>query len=168
MVENVLPASLCRCRYSPLIFDVAMTKPVQLEVSIPSNTVDGLSLQEQLVSLMEQFSYSTRDIFAMRLSLEEGITNAIRHGNKLSPDKSVTVFCEIDELRMRVVVTDEGDGFEPDAVPDPTLEEFIERPCGRGLMLMRAYLNICEYSEGGRRLTMERERNSPLPILEDD
>jgi hypothetical protein len=35
-------------------------------------------------------------------------------------------------------------------------------------MLMRAYLNICEYSEGGRRLTMERERNSPLPVLEDD
>jgi serine/threonine-protein kinase RsbW len=168
MVENVLPASLCRCRYSLLIFDVAMTKPVQLEVSIPSNTVDGLSLQEQLVSLMEQFSYSMRDIFAMRLSLEEGITNAIRHGNKLRPDKSVTVFCEIDELRMRVVVTDEGDGFEPDAVPDPTLEEFIERSCGRGLMLMRAYLNICEYSEGGRRLTMERERNSPLPVLEDD
>ena len=145
-----------------------MTKPVQLEVSIPSNTADGLSLQEQLVSLMEQFTYSMRDIFAMRLSLEEGITNAIRHGNKLDPDKSVTVCCQIDELRMRVVVTDEGEGFEPDAVPDPTLEEFIERPCGRGLMLMRAYLNICEYSEGGRRLTMERERNSPLPVLEDD
>jgi serine/threonine-protein kinase RsbW len=150
------------------MFDVAMTKPVQLEVSIPSNTADGLSLQEQLVSLMEQFSYSMRDIFAMRLSLEEGITNAIRHGNKLSPDKSVTVRCDIDERCMRVVITDEGEGFEPDAVPDPTLEEFIERPCGRGLMLMRAYLNICEYSEGGRRLTMERERNSPLPVVEDD
>jgi len=144
-----------------------MTEPVQLEMKIPSNTADGLVLQEQLVSLMEDFGYSMRDIFAMRLSLEEGITNAIRHGNKLSPEKQVTVTCEIDESRMRVAVLDEGDGFEPDAVPDPTLEEFIERPCGRGLMLMRAYLNVCEYSLGGRCLTMERERNSPLPIIED-
>jgi serine/threonine-protein kinase RsbW len=144
-----------------------MTNPVQLEIRIPSNTSDGLSVQERLVSLMENFSYSMRDIFAMRLSLEEGITNAIRHGNKLSADKFVTVSCHIDNDRMRVVVIDEGEGFEPDAVPDPTLEEFIERPCGRGLMLMRAYLNVCEYSDGGRCLTMERERNSPLPILED-
>lgn len=144
-----------------------MTNPVQLEMRIPSNTTDGLCVQEKLVSLMETFSYSMRDIFAMRLSLEEGITNAIRHGNKLSPDKQVTVLCQIDLDRMRVVVIDEGEGFEPEDVPDPTLEEFIERPCGRGLMLMRAYLNICEYSDGGRCLTMERERNSPLPILED-
>ena len=75
--------------------------------------------------------------------------------------------CDISSEKMRVVIVDEGDGFDPEDVPDPTLEEFIERPCGRGLMLMRAYLNVCEYSDGGRCLTMERERNSPLPILED-
>ena len=144
-----------------------MTNPVHFEIKIPSNTADGLAVQEQLISLMERFEYSMRDIFAMRLSLEESLTNAIRHGNKLSPDKQVEVICRIDHEKMHVVILDEGDGFDPDDVPDPTLEEFIERPCGRGLMLMRAYLNMCEYSDGGRRLTMERERNSPLPILED-
>ncbi|MFN9719485.1 MAG: ATP-binding protein [Planctomycetota bacterium] len=144
-----------------------MTAPFHFEVSFPSNTAEGLKVQEQIVSLMEKFEYSMRDIFAMRLSLEESLTNAIRHGNKLDPGKSVSVDCRIDDQRMIVVVHDEGDGFEPDTVPDPTLEEFIERPCGRGLMLMRAYLNTCEYSDGGRCLTMERERNSPLPILED-
>ena len=147
--------------------DVTMTNPVKLEIMIPSNTADGLSTQEKLVALMEQFEYSMRDVFAMRLSLEEGITNAIRHGNKFSTDKSVIVRCDISSEKMRVVIVDEGEGFDPEDVPDPTLEEFIERPCGRGLMLMRAYLNICEYSDGGRCLTMERERNSPLPILED-
>ena len=108
-----------------------------------------------------------RDVFAMRLSLEEGITNAIRHGNKFASDKNVIIRCDISTEKMRVVIVDEGEGFDPEDVPDPTLEEFIERPCGRGLMLMRAYLNLCEYSDGGRCLTMERERNSPLPILED-
>jgi serine/threonine-protein kinase RsbW len=144
-----------------------MKNPVHFEATIPSSTTEGLAVQEQLVTLMEQFEYSMRDVFAMRLSLEEGLTNAIRHGNKLSPDKVVTVTCDIDDARMRVVVVDQGDGFDPEDVPDPTQEEFIERPCGRGLMLMRAYLSTCEYSKGGRCLTMERERNSPLPILED-
>jgi serine/threonine-protein kinase RsbW len=97
----------------------------------------------------------------------EAITNAIRHGNRQDPDKQVHVVCRVDEVRIEVIVTDQGEGFNPEDVPDPTLEEFIERPGGRGLMLMRAYLSFCEYSEGGRRITMIRERNSPLPILED-
>lgn len=148
--------------------DCAMVDPVHFETSIPSNTADGLVVQEKIVSLMERFHYSIRDIFAMRLSLEEGITNAIRHGNKFSSEKQVSVQCTIDEYRMRVVVQDQGEGFEPDSVPDPTEEEYLERPSGRGLLLMRAYLNHCEYSDGGRRLTMERERNSDLPLLDDD
>lgn len=145
-----------------------MVDPVHFETSIPSNTSDGLAVQETIVSLMERFCYSDRDVFAMRLSLEEGITNAIRHGNKFSPEKQVAIRCTIDESRMRVEVQDQGDGFEPEEVPDPTAEEFLERPSGRGLLLMRAYLNHCEYSDGGRRLTMERERNSMLPVLDDD
>ena len=144
-----------------------MTAAVHFETKIPSSTTEGLAVQETLISLMERYEYSMRDVFAMRLSLEEALTNAIRHGNKLDPDKDVTVSCDIDLMKIRVVVSDEGEGFEPECVPDPTLEEFIERPCGRGLMLMRAYLSLCEYSNGGRCLTMERERNSPLPILED-
>ena len=144
-----------------------MADPVDLEISIPSCTQQGLVVQERLISLMESFEYSLRDVFAMRLSLEEAITNAIRHGNRQDLGKQVHVVCRVDELRIEVVVTDQGEGFNPDDVPDPTLEEFIERPSGRGLMLMRAYLSFCEYSEGGRRITMVRERNSPLPILED-
>jgi serine/threonine-protein kinase RsbW len=105
-----------------------MTNPVKLEIMIPSNTADGLNAQEKLVALMEQFEYSMRDVFAMRLSLEEGITNAIRHGNKFATDKNVIIRCDISTEKMRVVIVDEGEGFDPEDVPDPTLEEFIERP----------------------------------------
>jgi serine/threonine-protein kinase RsbW len=145
-----------------------MTVPIHFETDIPSDTADGLAVQEKIVSLMEQFHYSVRDVFAMRLSLEESITNAIRHGNKFATDKRVAIHCTITDHQMRVVVQDEGDGFEPEDVPDPTEMEFIERPSGRGLLLMKAYLNSFEYSDGGRRLTMVRERNSALPILDDN
>lgn len=140
----------------------------QLNVRIPSNTSEGLAVQERIIALMEKHEYSMRDVFAMRLSLEEAITNAIKHGNGGDPAKSVTVVADVADDKLRVVVQDEGEGFEPEDVPDPTSLEFIERPSGRGLMLMRAYLNFVEYSERGTKLTMERERNSELPIVEDD
>ena len=116
---------------------------------------------------MEQWEYSSRDVFAMRLSLEEAVTNAIRHGNKFSADKFVHINCTIDADRMVIVIRDEGEGFHPEDVPDPTSDEFIERPSGRGLLLMRAYLSYCEYSDGGRCITMIRERNSELPVIQD-
>lgn len=140
----------------------------QLNVQIPSDTTEGLAVQEKIIGMMEKHEYSMRDIFAMRLSLEEAITNAIRHGNAGHPDKKVTVKADVSDAKLRVEVEDEGEGFDPGDVPDPTAEDFIERPSGRGLLLMRAYLNFVEYSNGGRRITMERERNSELPIIDDD
>ena len=139
----------------------------QLNVQIPSNTTDGLEVQEKIVSLMEQHEYSMRDVFAMRLSLEEAITNAIKHGNGGDPEKKVTIIADVSDEKLRVVVQDEGEGFVPEEVPDPTSAAFIERPSGRGLMLMKAYLNFVEYTDHGRRITMERERNSELPIIDD-
>ncbi|MCA9060178.1 MAG: ATP-binding protein [Planctomycetaceae bacterium] len=144
-----------------------MSDQHQFEKHIPSDTGEGLKVQEEIVVLMEQFQYSTRDVFAMRLSLEEGLTNAIRHGNKLSPDKTVYVLCDIDYQRLRVVIQDQGAGFDPQDVPDPTMEEFLERPTGRGLMLMEAYLDEIVYEDSGRRLIMVRQRNSELPKLDD-
>ncbi|MCA9051966.1 MAG: ATP-binding protein [Planctomycetaceae bacterium] len=145
-----------------------MSAASQLNVQIPSDTTKGLAVQEQIIALMEKHEYSMRDIFAMRLCLEEGITNAIKHGNKGALDKIVTIVANVGDDKLRVEVMDQGEGFDPEDVPDPTADDFIERPCGRGLMLMRAYLNFVEYSDGGRKLTMERERNSELPILDDD
>ena len=145
-----------------------MPDPSHLNVEIPSNTTEGLAVQEQIISVMESHEYSMRDVFAMRLALEEAITNAIRHGNKSDESKKVSVDAVVSDEKLTVVVQDQGEGFDPEDVPDPTDDDFIDRPCGRGLMLMRAYLDLIEYSDGGRRITLERSRNSPLPILDDD
>lgn len=140
----------------------------RLNVQIPSDTGRGLEVQEDIVALMEKYEYSMRDIFAMRLALEEAVTNAIRHGNQSDPNKTVTIEVEVGVDKMHVEIEDEGDGFDPGDVPDPTADDFIDRPTGRGLLLMKAYLNSFEYTNSGRRLRMERERNSELPIVEDD
>jgi serine/threonine-protein kinase RsbW len=144
-----------------------MTEPVEFETSIPSSLPEGLPLQTRIVQLMERFSYSVRDVFAVRLAFEEGLANAIKHGNQLDVSKLVRVFCRIDSRNIRVEIQDQGAGFDPAAVPDPTRDEFIERPTGRGLLLMRVYMNLCEFADGGSRLILERDRNSPLPVMED-
>ncbi len=144
-----------------------MADPVEFETSIPSSLPNGLALQDKIVQLMERFSYSGRDVFAVRLSFEEGLANAIKHGNQLDESKLVRVSCRIDGTKIRVEIQDQGAGFEPDEVPDPTQEEYIERPTGRGLLLMRVYMNLCEFTDGGRCLILERERNSPLPVMKD-
>ena len=145
-----------------------MLEASQLQVSIPSDTGEGMVVQEKIVSLMEKHEYSMRDVFAMRLSLEEAITNAIKHGNGGDREKNVAVTANVSDEHIHVVVKDEGEGFDPGDVPDPTADEYIDRPGGRGLMLMRAYLEFVEYSDGGRTITMQRSRNSELPIVDDD
>ena len=152
----------------PISIAVGEMSESLLDIQIPSNTTKGLEVQEQIIALMEKHEYSMRDVFAIRLSLEEAITNAIKHGNHDDESKLVTIHARVGNEGLHIEVTDEGEGFDPDEVPDPTSDDYIHRASGRGLMLMRAYLNHVSYSEGGRKIVMQRERNSELPIIDDD
>jgi serine/threonine-protein kinase RsbW len=95
----------------------------------------------------------------MRLALEEAIVNAIKHGNGMDPAKYVKVCCEIDAGRAVVVIEDEGTGFSPTDVPDPTTEENLEKPGGRGIMLMKAFMTNVEYNKKGNRVRLEKVRD---------
>ena len=102
-------------------------------------------------------------LFAIKLSLEEALTNAIKHGNRFDPHKQVVLTFDVDDRRARMTVCDEGAGFRPQTVPDPTLDENLEKPHGRGIMLLRAYMTEVRYSDCGRCLTMIKKRNCRLP-----
>ncbi|QYU70730.1 ATP-binding protein [Leptolyngbya sp. 15MV] len=107
--------------------------------------------------------YTESSRFAVRLALEEAISNALRHGHKhLPPDTPAHVRWSADDHELRVVITDQGPGFDPDAVPDPTLDENLERPSGRGLMLIRAYMSSVTFAKRGTEVTMvyKKPKNS--------
>ena len=135
-----------------------MPTPEQFEVTIPSDTAAGQAVQERIVNRLEELAFPPRDVFGMRLALEEALVNAIKHGNGMDPDKSVHVTCLINEAMVRVEIKDEGPGFDVSDVPDPTAEENLERPCGRGIMLMRAFMTRVEYNSKGNCLTLEKAR----------
>src|SRR5262245_6282965 len=135
-----------------------MAKSEEFEVHIPSDTAEGQAVQERIVKRLEELEYPPRDVFGVRLALEEAIVNAIKHGNGMDRSKSVRIAWQVSPERIRVVIEDQGKGFIPDSVPDPTRDENLEKPCGRGIMLMKAFLNVCEYNRRGNQVTLEKIR----------
>lgn len=130
----------------------------RFEVTIPSDTAAGQALQERIIRHLEELEYGDHDLFGIRLAIEEALVNAIKHGNRLDPGKSVRVAWQVDAIKLRVEIEDQGTGFNPGDVPDPTADENLERPCGRGIHLMRAFMNMIEYNELGNRVILEKTR----------
>jgi serine/threonine-protein kinase RsbW len=124
------------------------------EVTIASDLAEARRIQEEIEAALQSSAYSERDIFSIKLALEEALVNAIKHGNQMDPDKRVSVAYRISPRRFEIKVTDEGDGFNPEDVPDPTAIENLERPCGRGLLLMRGFMTEVEYHGKGNVVSM--------------
>jgi serine/threonine-protein kinase RsbW len=136
-----------------------MSAAVHLDITIPSETSAGHDVQERIVGLMEEREFSMRDVFSVRLALEEALVNAIKHGNQLDPDKTVRIHCDIEKDRVYVEIEDQGPGYTPEDVPDPTLDENIERASGRGLMLIKSFMNSVEFNEKGNCIKLEKLRS---------
>jgi len=134
-----------------------MTQLAQFDVWIPNDTAEARDVQERIIGLMEQHAWPMRDCFGVRLSLEEALVNAIKHGNRMDPDKKVYIACELTEDEVRVVIEDQGDGFKIEEVPDPTEDNNLEKPGGRGIMLIRSFMTGVGYNDKGNRLTMSRK-----------
>ncbi|HMN96079.1 MAG TPA: ATP-binding protein [Phycisphaerales bacterium] len=112
----------------------------------------------ELLDALRGLEFDESSRFAIRLAVEEAINNGFRHGNKNDPEKRVHFAWNASPHRVQVEVEDEGEGFDPASVPDPTAEENLEIPSGRGLMLMRAYMSQVEYVDPGNRVRMAFDR----------
>lgn len=117
------------------------------------------AVREQLVDILERFGYGKSSAFAIRLAVEEALNNAFTHGHRdLPSDEPVTIQYHVCPDEVRIVVADGGPGFDPDAIPDPTLDENLEIPSGRGLLLMRAYMRSVEFNAVGNVVQMVYRR----------
>ncbi len=138
------------------------TTPVKmLDVAIASDPDEARRVQDAIEQLLKHFDYGEHDVFGVRLALEEALVNAIKHGNQMDRAKKVRISCRVSAERCDVVVVDEGPGFNPADVPDPIAVENLERPCGRGLLLMRHYMTAVEFHPPGNKVTMSKLRQAP-------
>jgi serine/threonine-protein kinase RsbW len=126
------------------------------DLTIPSDPAEARRVQEEIERLLLSRRAGDRDVFSIRLALEEALVNAIKHGNQMDRTKKVHVAYRLAPDHFEVRITDEGAGFDPREVPDPTAAENLERPCGRGLMLMRHYMSEVLFSPKGNSVTMRK------------
>lgn len=84
----------------------------------------------------------------------EAVNNAITHGNKGNEQKIVDVEIVFENNDIKITVTDEGTGFDPKKIPDPTMPENIEALSGRGVFLMTKLADSIEFNENGNSVTM--------------
>jgi serine/threonine-protein kinase RsbW len=89
-----------------------------------------------------------------RVGLTEALSNAMLYGNSRDPSKRVLVEIALQAGRLEARVTDQGPGFDPSTVPDPTSPENITKPCGRGLFLMRQLLDEVSFNDQGNQVTL--------------
>ena len=116
--------------------------------------------ERALLDLCHQAGCGGEDEYWIVTALREALANAVRHGNKQDPSRKVRVRYLIENRRVEIHIEDEGDGFDLDAVPDPTQAENLLRPNGRGIFYMRQFMNRVEFSRaasGGTAVLMVRE-----------
>jgi serine/threonine-protein kinase RsbW len=131
-----------------------------VKLTIDSDNAAMREVQDQVLREVARYQFDSHSQFAIRLALEEGLINAIKHGNRYDPNKKVRIEYRIDPRKLEVIIEDEGPGFERHGVPDPTLDENVEKCSGRGIHLMEAYMNSVKWSRGGRRVHMIK-KNEP-------
>lgn len=106
-----------------------------------------------LITVEEFVNYFAKDLGidedkmnGLMLSVTEATTNAIIHANKSDINKKVLIDVYINKGILTVVVKDEGKGFDPSKIPDPTAPENLLKDSGRGLYLMRVYMDALDYN----------------------
>jgi len=127
-----------------------------IHVVIPSDPGEARRVQEDIEQQLRNSPCLDHDLFSIKLALEEAMVNAIKHGNQYDRNKKVQISYSVLPDRFVIKITDEGEGFDPAEVPDPTAVENLERPCGRGLMLIKHYMTDVSYSDRGNSVIMSK------------
>lgn len=145
-----------------------MDEKQQLRISLTlSSSMQLIYLLDTVISdILKEMKFDEEAQEHVNLAVIEAGTNAIKHGNKEDIDKTATFEFIIDEEKLTIIVTDEGEGFEREEVANPLDPENLLKSSGRGLFLMEACMDEVAYSENGTIVKMVKMRNSPMSEIE--
>jgi serine/threonine-protein kinase RsbW len=120
------------------------------KIDFPS-VAENVHLVEKMIdSVCDELKVNEDHYGNILIALTEAVNNAIHHGNKLNPDKTTTVSCDLESNKLKFKVQDEGVGFDYTNLPDPTAPENIENPNGRGIFLMKNLADEIAFDNEGR------------------
>ena len=125
---------------------------------ISSSTDSGPEVIGPLLEALEKFHWNKDDRFAIQMAVEEALMNAIKHGNECNPEKPVQVILKFSDKQFYGKITDQGGGFDPDCIRDPTTDDNVDQACGRGVMLMKNFVDTVSYNATGNEVEMTKQR----------
>jgi serine/threonine-protein kinase RsbW len=107
--------------------------------------------------------YSPHETFAVRTGFEEAVTNAIAHGNGGDPSKAAAIDLAVGESKIEITIQDEGPGFDAASVEDPRADKNLLKESGRGVMLIRSFMDEVHYNDAGNRVRLVKYRSDSSP-----
>jgi serine/threonine-protein kinase RsbW len=124
------------------------------------SSLDSVDSAEQLVlDLARKAGFQEEDLHKIGMAVRESMVNAVVHGNQYSAHKKVRVSVSKGQDRLTVTISDQGKGFELEALPDPLSEDNLLRNSGRGIFLIRAFmdeLHVRRLSPAGTEVTLTK------------
>jgi len=106
------------------------------------STLDSVNMVEQTAEqLATKAGFSDEDLHKITMSVREAAVNAVLHGNAYDPGKKITVAYETTPETLAITISDEGGGLDPAALPDPLAEENLLKTSGRGIFLIRSFMD---------------------------
>lgn len=127
------------------------------EIVLASSFDEVERLEPFLNDLQDWAGFGDEDYARIMLTLSEAATNAIVHGNREETEKQVEIRAKLENSTLSISVKDEGEGFDPDEIPDPLKDENLMKIGGRGVYLIREYADEVSFSDNATRITMKFE-----------
>lgn len=113
-------------------------------------------IQDAILARMIEFQYTEADLFSVRVAIEEALANALLHGHQGEKNLDIEVWWKVDDKSVEISVEDQGRGYDPNMVPDPTADENLTLPSGRGVAMMRSFMDDVYINEKGNKVMMMR------------
>ena len=133
-----------------------------IHIEIPSQLRFIKGIAHNIIADAKLMGYDEQELRdKIPVTVDEAVTNAIKHGNKFQEEKTVTIDVSMNTERIKILIADEGDGFDVNAVPDPTDSMHFLKPSGRGILFMNIGMDEVLYNTKGNVLTLIKYRVSP-------
>jgi serine/threonine-protein kinase RsbW len=132
-------------------------QPRSFELTVPSRLEEMANVHTLVEEAIREYHLSEDLAHWIELTISESMINAIQHGNKCDPEKKATLRIWSDGNSIEIIVEDQGKGFQLDDVADPTNVENLLKPSGRGILIIRSFMDEVDLSrreDGGSRLRM--------------
>jgi serine/threonine-protein kinase RsbW len=131
------------------------------ELSLPSRIETVATAAAAVAKFIGRYGISDDAAFGIDMAVREAVTNAVLHGNRQDENKTVDIVLKSSPDAVEISVHDQGPGFNPEDVPDPTANENIMKTSGRGIFFMRTFMDEVDWlirPEGGTTVRMLKRR----------